>query len=102
MLLNLPGSRPSVSQSFRPTQNSPANHKCFVDFVATGRGSAEPVIVFGKEDLSLSRRVVFKIRVKSLEQRALETRLGVAAPGPTGAKASSWGAKASSCGTSPR
>ncbi len=96
MLLNLPGSRPSVSQSFRPTQNSPANHKCFVDFVsATGRGSAEPVIVLGKEDLSLSRRVVFKIRVKSLEQRALETRLGVAAPGPTGAKASS-------CGTSPR
>ena len=51
---------------------------CFVDFVsATGRGSAEPVEVTGKEDRSLSRRVVFKIRVKSLEQRGLETKLGL-------------------------
>ena len=58
--------------------NSSTNHKCFVEFIsATGRGSAEPVTVRGKEDLSLSRRVVFKIRVKSLEQRGLETRLGV-------------------------
>jgi len=32
--------------------------------------------VVGKEDRSLSRRVVFKIRVKSLEQRTLETKLG--------------------------
>jgi len=54
-----------------------ANHKCFVDLVsATGRGSAEPVKVAGVEDRSLSRRVVFKIRVKSLEQRGLETGLG--------------------------
>jgi outer membrane protein OmpA-like peptidoglycan-associated protein len=58
--------------------NSPENHRCFVDFVsATGRGSAEPVEVTGKEDRSLSRRVVFKIRVKSLEQRGLETKLGL-------------------------
>jgi len=57
--------------------NSLANHKCFLDFVsATGRGSAEPIEVVGKEDRSLSRRVVFKIRVKSLEQRTLETKLG--------------------------
>ena len=58
--------------------DSSANHKCFVDFVsATGRGSAEPVKVSGVEDKSLSRRVVFKIRVKSLEQRGLDTELGV-------------------------
>jgi len=56
---------------------SSANHKCFVDFIsATGRGSAEPVTVVGQEDRSQSRRVVFKIRVKSLEQRGLETRRG--------------------------
>jgi|SRR5690242_537763 outer membrane protein OmpA-like peptidoglycan-associated protein len=54
-----------------------ANHKCFVDLIsATGRGSAEPVKVVGREDRSLSRRVVFKIRVKSLEQRGLETKWG--------------------------
>lgn len=59
-------------------ENSSANHKCFVDFVsATGRGSAEPVTVVGREDRSQSRRVVFKIRVKSLEQRGLERRLGM-------------------------
>jgi outer membrane protein OmpA-like peptidoglycan-associated protein len=58
--------------------NSSADHKCFLDFVsATGRGSAEPVRIVGKEDRSLSRRVVFKIRVKSLEQRGLETKLGL-------------------------
>jgi outer membrane protein OmpA-like peptidoglycan-associated protein len=58
------------------SQNSSANHRCFVDFVsATGRGSAEPVTVVGREDRPQSRRVVFKIRVKSLEQRGLERRL---------------------------
>ena len=57
--------------------NSVANHKCFLDFVsATGRGSAEPIEVVGKEDRSLSRRVVFKIRVESLEQRTLEAKVG--------------------------
>jgi outer membrane protein OmpA-like peptidoglycan-associated protein len=62
----------------RARGNSPESHRCFVDFVsATGRGSAEPVEVTGKEDRSLSRRVVFKIRVKSLEQRGLETKLGL-------------------------
>jgi outer membrane protein OmpA-like peptidoglycan-associated protein len=62
----------------RARGNSPENHRCFVDLVsATGRGSAEPVEVTGKEDRSLSRRVVFKIRVKSLEQRGLETKLGL-------------------------
>jgi outer membrane protein OmpA-like peptidoglycan-associated protein len=61
--------------------DSSANHRCFLDFVsATGRGSAEPVEVVGREDRSLSRRVVFKIRVKSLEQRGLETKLGLSDP----------------------
>ena len=36
---------------------------------ATGRGSAEPVLVNGEEDRPHSRRVVFKIRIKSLEER---------------------------------
>jgi len=58
--------------------NASDDHKCFVEFVsATGRGSAEPVEVDGTEDRSLSRRVVFKIRVKSLEQRGFETKLGI-------------------------
>lgn len=39
---------------------------------ATGRGSAEPLAgLNGEEDMPLSRRVVFKIRVRSLEQRPL-------------------------------
>jgi outer membrane protein OmpA-like peptidoglycan-associated protein len=59
--------------------NASAYHKCFVDLVsATGRGSAEPIKVVGVEDRSLSRRVVFKIRVKSLEQRGLESKPGIA------------------------
>lgn len=61
----------------QPPSDAAANHKCFLDLVsATGRGSAEPIEVVGKEDRSLSRRVVFKIRVKSLEQRTLETKMG--------------------------
>lgn len=61
------------------------DHKCFLEFVsATGRGSAEPVEVDGKEDRSLSRRVVFKIRVKSLEERGFEAKLGINDLKPTG------------------
>lgn len=46
------------------------NHKCFLSLIsATGRGSAEPVYVNGEEDRPHSRRVVFKIRIKSLEER---------------------------------
>ncbi len=49
----------------------PALHGCFLDFVsATGRGKAEPIITAsGEEDRYRSRRVVFKIRVRSQEQR---------------------------------
>jgi outer membrane protein OmpA-like peptidoglycan-associated protein len=50
--------------------DGPQDHKCFVSLIsATGRGSAEPVYVNGEEDRPHSRRVVFKIRIKSLEER---------------------------------
>jgi hypothetical protein len=44
---------------------------CFLNFLsASGRGSAEPILdQEGREDMASSRRVVFKIRVRSLEQR---------------------------------
>lgn len=46
------------------------NRKCLLSLIsATGRGSAEPVVANGKEDQPRSRRVVFKIRIKSLEER---------------------------------
>jgi outer membrane protein OmpA-like peptidoglycan-associated protein len=52
-------------------------HGCFLNFVsATGRGSTEPVkTASGQEDRGRSRRVVFKIRVQSLEQRQLERQV---------------------------
>lgn len=50
--------------------DGPEEHKCFLSLIsATGRGSAEPVLVNGEEDRPHSRRVVFKIRIKSLEER---------------------------------
>jgi outer membrane protein OmpA-like peptidoglycan-associated protein len=46
------------------------NRKCFLSLIsATGRGSADVVYVNGEEDRPHSRRVVFKIRIKSLEER---------------------------------
>lgn len=43
---------------------------------ATGRGSAEPMAgLNGEEDMALSRRVVFKVRVRSIEQRPLNELL---------------------------
>jgi outer membrane protein OmpA-like peptidoglycan-associated protein len=57
-----------LDRSSRP--DAPAEHKCFLYLIsATGRGSAEPVLVNGQEDRPHSRRVVFKIRIKSLEER---------------------------------
>jgi outer membrane protein OmpA-like peptidoglycan-associated protein len=49
-------------------------HGCFLEFVsATGRGSAEPVRTQeGEEDRERSRRVVFKIRVRSPELRLFQ------------------------------
>jgi outer membrane protein OmpA-like peptidoglycan-associated protein len=46
------------------------DRECFLSLIsATGRGSAERIYVNGKEDFRKSRRVVFKIRIKSLEER---------------------------------
>ena len=52
---------------------------CFLDFLsANGRGSREPMRdATGAEDKDRSRRVVFKIRVRSLEQREIRTLLGM-------------------------
>lgn len=49
----------------------PDLHDCFLQLIsAAGRGSAEAVrTVQGDEDRKRSRRVIFKIRVKSVEQR---------------------------------
>jgi flagellar motor protein MotB len=56
-----------------------ANHACFLQLVsATGRGSAEPVVEKGFENRQLSRRVIFKVRIKSAEQRQV---LAIAASG---------------------
>lgn len=51
---------------------------CFLTYLsASGRGSSEPLRdVVGKEDKARSRRVIFKIRVRSLEQRQLREVLG--------------------------
>lgn len=38
---------------------------------ASGRGSGDPILVNGVEDKERSRRVIFKVRVRSLEQRQL-------------------------------
>lgn len=47
---------------------------CFLTFLsASGRGSSEPFLIDGREDKDRSRRVVFKIRVRSLEQRHVVT-----------------------------
>jgi outer membrane protein OmpA-like peptidoglycan-associated protein len=52
---------------------------CFLDFLsANGRGSREPMRdANGAEDRDRSRRVVFKIRVRSLEQREIRKILGM-------------------------
>jgi outer membrane protein OmpA-like peptidoglycan-associated protein len=57
---------------------APEDRACFLDFLsANGRGSREPIRdSSGQEDKDRSRRVVFKIRVRSLEQREFRTLLG--------------------------
>lgn len=68
-----------VLGSFQQNGDAGTNHRaCFLEFLsATGRGSAEPVLdKDGNEDQNRSRRVVFKIRVRSLEQRLIKEMLG--------------------------
>lgn len=42
---------------------------------ASGRGKQDPIIFNGKEDHQQSRRVVFKLRIRSFEEKKLEKRL---------------------------
>jgi len=61
---------------------------CFLDLLsASGRGNRDPFLVEGVEDRDRSRRVVFKIRVRSFEQRERQLLMGVGAeegaPGAT-------------------
>lgn len=54
------------------TAGTPSNdaQSCFLDLLsASGRGRRDPFLVNGIEDRPRSRRVVFKIRVRSFEQR---------------------------------
>jgi hypothetical protein len=57
----------------------PTLRACFLAFLsASGRGSSEPVLnALGNEDRDRSRRVEFKIRVRSLEQRQVQESLGI-------------------------
>ena len=58
--------------------SSNGNRVCFLDLLsANGRGSVEAIKVNGKEDRDKSRRVIFKIRVRSLEQREIKALLGL-------------------------
>jgi outer membrane protein OmpA-like peptidoglycan-associated protein len=63
-----------VQESLAILQADPSLRSCFLTFLAaSGRGSSEPFRdLAGKEDKARSRRVVFKIRVRSLEQRQLQ------------------------------
>ncbi|MCK6556645.1 OmpA family protein [Candidatus Binatia bacterium] len=55
------------------TLGSQALQTCFLDLLsASGRGRREPFVENGVEDRARSRRVVFKIRVRSFEQRDIE------------------------------
>ena len=58
-------------QVSEPTSSSDL-HGCALSLIsASGRGSADPVLVDGVEDKARSRRVIFKIRVRSIEQKGL-------------------------------
>jgi outer membrane protein OmpA-like peptidoglycan-associated protein len=61
-----------------PVDEASALRSCFLRFVsATGRGSEEPLLKPDQtEDADRSRRVVFKIRVRSLEQREITKLVG--------------------------
>lgn len=66
-----------VQESLAVLHTDAALRPCFLTFLsASGRGSSEPILdTLGREDKARSRRVVFKIRVRSLEQRRLQETL---------------------------
>ncbi len=69
--------RSSLTILSDPELNAEYGH--FLKFLsASGRGKADPVLdSFGRENRDMSRRVVFKIRVRSLEQKELREMLGL-------------------------
>ena len=74
----------SLAQFQRADDTVPHLKDCFAEFLsASGRGRAELIHdEKGSEDSARSRRVVFKIRVRSLEQRPLKEILGSPSPAP--------------------
>ena len=73
MLPSLTGSDAASGYSF----------DCVIDLLsATGRGQRDPIVVpaVTEADHSRNRRVVFKIRVKSSEQRRVTAGIPAAAP----------------------
>jgi hypothetical protein len=73
-----------VQESLAILSPDPILRACFLTFLAaSGRGSSEPFRdPTGKEDKARSRRVVFKIRVRSLEQRQLQEVLSASMSPP--------------------
>ena len=68
-----------VRESLNVLSKITSERACFLTFLsASGRGSSEPIITAGGiEDRDRSRRVEFKIRVRSLEQRQVQEALGL-------------------------
>jgi outer membrane protein OmpA-like peptidoglycan-associated protein len=73
--LRVLGGSPTVRNG--SPDNTAPHYRCFLDLLsATGRGIVEPVVsIDGDEDRDRSRRVVFKIRVRSLEERLIKGTL---------------------------
>ena len=73
-----------VQESLAILSPEPVLRACFLAFLAaSGRGSSELFRdAAGREDNARSRRVVFKIRVRSLEQRQLQAVLSSSPPPP--------------------
>ena len=67
-----------VQESLRILNAGSQDRSCFLELLsATGRGSVDRVLgQEGKEDLNRSRRVIFKIRVRSLERRIVREVIG--------------------------
>jgi outer membrane protein OmpA-like peptidoglycan-associated protein len=67
----------AVLRAAAPSGAAPAEEACLLDLLAaSGRGRREPLRAeSGAVDPGRSRRVVFKVRVKSIEQRALARAL---------------------------
>lgn len=67
-----------VQESLRILHAGSQDRSCFLELLsATGRGSVDRILdQEGKEDMNRSRRVIFKIRVRSLERRIVKEVIG--------------------------